>query len=96
MPFSSKNSLICVLSLVALTACASSGDRLRYSESDQTAALEACAEQLQLPLFAQRLPSNDGPSSIFAVNASGVTLAQARSINQCKHQTLAANYAPVQ
>jgi hypothetical protein len=90
-----QNAVMATLSLVLLTACGGGGDGVRYSEADQTAALEACAEQLQIPLFTQYLPSEGRPGTIFAVNANGVTLAEGRSLNQCKQQTVAANYTPV-
>ena len=94
MSLNGRNALIGALSMVVLSACGG-GDGLRFSEADQTAALEACAEQLGIPLFAQRLESRDGPDTIFAVNTNGVTLAQGRSINQCSGRTLRANYTPV-
>ena len=94
MSWTSRNAVIGSLTMVALSACGG-GDGLRFSEADQTAALEACAEQLGIPLFTQRLESRDGPAAIFVVNANGVTLAQGRAINQCSGRTLRANYTPV-
>ncbi len=94
MSLNSRKALFGALSMLALSACGG-GDGLRFSEADQTAALEACAQQLGVPLFAQRLESRTGPSTIFAVNTNGVTITQARSINQCSGRTLRANYTPV-
>ena len=80
---------------LALLAACGGGPDIRYSEADQTAVLEACAEELQTPLYTTYIPADGRPGTIFAVNANGVTLAQGRAINQCKHRTLAANYTPV-
>lgn len=95
MRMNRRNTVVATLGLVMLSGCGGGGEDIRYAEADQIAALQTCAGQLQIPLSTHHIPSEGRPGTIFAVNANGVTIAEARSLNQCKYQILAANFTPV-
>lgn len=80
------------LFLASLGACSgsSSSGITNLPEATQRAAYQQCSAQLNIPAQLQVLALRSGGVSVFAVNGNGVSLSQARSLNQCARNTLLA------
>jgi hypothetical protein len=83
--------------LVSVTACGGSPSpeaelKASLPAATQVAAFEACSSQLSVPAHLQQLELDNDRVNVFAVNSNGVTLAQARSLNQCARARIAAQY----
>lgn len=79
--------------LVALAACAPTLGAdyiISQPEAVQIAAHEACFQQqgIAAPFVPNVLRLNDGRVVVSAVNGNGVSLAQARAVNQCAQNRL--------
>ncbi|MEO8530822.1 MAG: hypothetical protein ABI459_06345 [Deltaproteobacteria bacterium] len=68
-----------------LIACSTAGSdaMLAATEQAQRAAYDQCSAQLGVAAYLQKLDLRNGQVSLFAVNENGVTIAQARSLNDC-------------
>lgn len=89
--FRSSTALILAMSVVA---CATPGADiiLAQPEATQRAAFEQCSARLGVPAQLQKLNMRDGRVNVFAVEGNGVTLAQARSLNQCSREVILATH----
>lgn len=78
----------------SLTACTTPGADMIVAlpQATQKAAFERCSAHLNVPAQLQKIEMSGGRVSVFAVNGNGVSLAQARSLNQCSRATLIAEH----
>lgn len=86
-------SAVCLFGLVGCASTPGADYILSLSADTQFEALRACHQKLGIlaPLTAQRLDLDDGRVSIYAADGGGMSLNDARAINNCAQQRLLAN-----